>query len=231
MTRRWHSKCAGFLLPLFLVALPGSVAQAGNALPELRVIDHAERYVVTGDTARSIRAQLESRSGAGEKSRHGATRSTVEVISKLEEMDGSCRVLQQEIVVEITTVLPQWEPRRKVGAALRAEWEESFERLVRHEAGHRQNVLQATADLREKLASLQPHSRCLTTRAGIDIALENALNRLDRREVYYDRLTRDGQRDLPQEGDSSRTGNAKDTDASMRLPASRGTPVEALPME
>jgi len=49
---------------------------------------------------------------------------------------------------------------------------------------------------------LKPEERCTSTRASIDIELENALSRLERREVYYDRLTRDGLRDLPDTVDS-----------------------------
>lgn len=195
-------------LLMLVAALPVSAAMAIETLPELTIIDHVEHYPVTGTTGRTIWAQLESRSAAYGKSRHGSTRSTFEVVSRLEAVNGLCRVLQQEIVVEITTVLPQWEPGRKVGSMLREQWDESFARLARHEAGHRQNVLEAAAALRESLTTLEPKKRCLSARAGIDIELGRTLDRLERREAYYDRLTRNGQRDLPAAGDSLQSEHA-----------------------
>ena len=205
---------AGRALRLFL-ALSSAGAVASDALPELKIIDHVEHYVVTGHTPRSIRTQLENRSAGGEKSRHGSTRSTFEVISKLEEVDGLCRVQRQEIVVEITTELPLWEPKQKVTAALDDEWKKAVARLNRHEAGHRKNVMQAAAVLRENLMVLKPQAHCLSARADIDIALQNALIRLDRRQAYYDRLTKDGLRDLSEEGNPLQP--ADDDEKDMRL--------------
>jgi hypothetical protein len=76
-------------------------------------------------------------------------------------------------------------------------------------------VLEAAAGLQVKLTLLEPEARCLAVRAGIAIALESALNRLDRREAYYDRLTRDGQRDLPAASELQQAGTGEERDAQL----------------
>lgn len=188
------------LLAAVLTTLP-VVALADEAIPSLKITDRVEYNTVTGNTSRSIRKQLEGRARADGMPGHASTRSSFEVISRLEEVDGQCRVLNQEIRVEITTELPLWEPEGKVSAELEKEWAQSIARLKRHEAGHRQNALQSTAELQERLQQLEAEKRCLTAQAGIDLALDNVLNRLARREAYLDRLSRDGLRDLPGGGD------------------------------
>ncbi|MGB0132373.1 DUF922 domain-containing protein [Dokdonella sp.] len=220
-------------LLILTAVLPISSALAAESPAELKIVDHVEHYQVTGTTYRTIQAQLETLAEVDGSTRHGSTRSTFEVISKLEKVGGRCRVLQQEIVVKITTVLPQWEPSRKVDAALQKQWQTSFERLVRHEAGHRQNVLQAASALRETLTELEPKERCLSARAGVDIALGNALDRLERREAYYDRLTRNGQRDLSAANDWMQSEHAGlqgkpsiDAFSKLRSTRSRKFPAE-----
>jgi predicted secreted Zn-dependent protease len=124
-------------------------------------------------------------------------------------------VLQQKILIGITTELPRWEPGRAVAESLQASWDQSLARLVRHEAGHRENVLEAAAGLQETLASLESEVHCLSAQVNIDIALENALNRLDRREALYDRSTGNGRRDPPGPDGLQQAGTAEEQDAKL----------------
>lgn len=215
MKRCRQSMLAAIVLIMPLAGFHVAATQDSAALPEPTIVDHVACYTVTGVSARSIRARLESRSQTGGESRHGSTRSTFEVISKPEEASGLCRVSRQKILVEITTELPRWEPGRAAPESLKAAWNESSARLVRHEAGHRENVLQAVAVLREKLRLLEPQARCLTAQVDIDIALENVLYRLERREAYYDRLTQGGSRDLPGAEELKQAGTGEERDVKL----------------
>lgn len=188
--------------PCLWVVVVGALANAATSsaadgFPPVQVVDHMERYVITGSSLRSINAELEKHSGASPAPGSGSTSSEIELATRLELVGDRCRISQLDVRLEVTTRLPDWRPARKPSRSVRKQWAESATILTRHEAGHREHAVQAAEALRKTLIALAPMKDCQRVDTAVGIELQTALQHLDSRELRYDTRTQGGLRDDP----------------------------------
>lgn len=189
---------------VFLAAtlLPASVdssepANPTVAFPPVRIDDRVEHYTITGSSISRIDAQLRKHAESTENADNGYTRSAFEVTSRLEPKQGLCRIAALEVKLNVTTLLPEWQPGHTAWREVRERWAKSLAILERHESGHRANALEAAQALRRTLLALVPKKNCQRVDAAIAIELQTAMRKLEVRDRRYDARTQGGLRDDP----------------------------------
>lgn len=157
------------------------------------------RYPITGQSPEVINAQLRLYAVSKDHPEQGHTRSQIEINARLEPQAGQCRLTALEVGLHVTTTLPEWVTSSKAREKLRKQVTASFERLERHEGGHRENALITAQALRSAVLALQPAATCPRLQAAIDMQFQKAQWRLDRQDDQYDVRTRYGERDDPRQ--------------------------------
>lgn len=166
----------------------------------MELIERTDRYLLTGVTIEQLNRQLAEHARGSSARSTGLTRSHFELNKKLKPADDTCVVLELGMQIELTTILPDWQPEKPVSSELREEWARSVAILERHEEGHRQNVLLAGETLRKALLAMVPTTSCMLLDARMTVEFQSQLERLERIDASYDRRTLNGLRDDPRLG-------------------------------
>jgi len=175
----------------------GAQSPALQTVPPVRIVDTAVRYPVAAQSIGGINAELRAYATAMERSEQGHTRSEIEVSSQLDPTPGVCRIATAEVSLDVTTTLPQWQAEPAAKSEVRAQWERSLALLQRHEAGHRDNAVDAAESLRQAVLALPPQKNCLKLQMAISLQLQRMRWQLELRDESYDLRTRNGLRDDP----------------------------------
>lgn len=189
-------KCRGGIARLALLAglLDAPLAAAQVVLHETR-----SEYVLDAADAPALRAQLAGRlaerAADGGVISHGLTRAELETRYELEPFEpAGCRLARIEVTLSIDTLLPVWRPARRPQADLAPRVARMLTGLATHEAGHRDNALEAARAVDEALRGLAPSADCRALRRAAQRLVSRALLRLRVREWTYDQATGGGSR-------------------------------------
>jgi predicted secreted Zn-dependent protease len=173
---------------------------ASGAVPgQVVLVETSRDYVLDGVSAESLREQLQQRlvqrAAEGGVISHGLTRAELATRYELEPGDGTRCVLEDiEVQLTIDTLLPAWRPRGRAAAGLRPRVEAMLAGLARHEAGHRDHVLDTATQIDAGLRALAPAPSCETLRRAAQRLVSRALIRLRSSEWNYDAATESGRR-------------------------------------
>lgn len=181
----------GFVVATAL-ACGGPAAGNEAGFPPVRIVEDTVLYPIQGDSIREIRDQLRNHGPQAAGGGYGRTRSDFEMLTELEIDESGCRLATLELSLRITTTLPDWQPGPRASDELRNQWMIAFERLVRHEDGHRQHAIEAAHELRRSLLRVLPEESCLLTQREAEDRLRNAISRLRLRGMIYDERTSNG---------------------------------------
>jgi predicted secreted Zn-dependent protease len=163
-------------------------------LPTLLVTHLQRSYPVVGDEADELRDQLrvESQWDAADGG-HALTRSQLEVNYEFERSRSSCRLVEVQVSLQVTTVLPVWEPSARAPRDLRNRWDRMLAGLTRHEEGHAGHAKAAAQELRVGLADLPKEAdSCRRIEAMAQRILFRVTTRLKFLDQRYDMRTRRG---------------------------------------
>ena len=173
---------------------PDPAVGATARTPAVIVTRSALTYPIVGndiDELRDrLRAQLNLDAAAGG---HALTRSEIQVGYDFERSGGKCTLIQAQIVLDVTTVLPSWHPNQPVPAALRHQWQQVSMALDTHERGHADHALAASEALRHQLAQLPATApSCREIESAAQRILFRVMTHLKFRDQRYDMRTQFG---------------------------------------
>ena len=174
-------------------------AHESEAFPAVQLVDRIERYPITGASIYRINSELKAHAESERGPGNGSTRSEIELTTRLDLHDDACRISTLVVHLRVTTLLPEWIPAGRPSQHVREEWTKSAANLTRHEAGHQTHAIEAAEALRQALIDIAPKEDCLRLDMAIGIELQSAMQRLDNRELRYDKRTRGGLREEPVE--------------------------------
>jgi predicted secreted Zn-dependent protease len=189
---RFVHRAAAAVLSLALLAQPAVRA-------EVLLLETRSDYVLEGTTAAALREQLQKRlaqrASEGGVTSHGLTRAALETRYELEPGDGSRCVLEDiEVRLTIDTLLPSWRASGRPDPGLRPRVEAMLAGLARHEAGHREHVLETAGAVDAGLRAMPPASSCRELGRAAQRLVSRALIKLRVNEWNYDAATQGGRR-------------------------------------
>lgn len=185
---------AGLLLPLMLLLAQPVPARAEVVLRETRS-DYVLAATTASDLREQLRRRLAQRATEGGVTSHGLTRAELETRYELEPGDGSRCVLEAiEVRLTIDTLLPSWRPSGRADPELRSRVEAMLAGLARHEAGHREHVMETAHAVDAGLRALPPASTCRELGRAAQRLVSRALIKLRFNEWNYDAATQSGRR-------------------------------------
>lgn len=159
----------------------------------LDIEERIVRYAVPGRDLEALRAALADQALAEEAGgSHGRTSSDIRIRYEPTPVAGGCVAGDSAIDVLVTTTLPEWEPGRTVRDGLRERWQAMATALQRHEARHRDHVLEAVRDLQSRLSGLGVQPDCHALRTAVDRAFLEVTLRAEFLDRRYDKRTRNG---------------------------------------
>lgn len=191
--RGCHCWWLAALVAGFAPGTPAGEHAAASAAVALDIDERIVRYAVPGHDLEALRKALSGQALAEDAGgSHGRTRSDIQVRFEPTPGAGGCIADNATIEVLITTTLPEWEPGRTVSADLRDRWQAMATALQRHEARHRDHVLQAVRQLQSRLSALGVQEDCHALRVAVDRAFLAVTVRAEFLDRRYDRRTRNG---------------------------------------
>lgn len=103
-----------------------------------------------------------------------------------------CSVVDAEVRLHVTTLLPRWEPPPGTPVELRRRWATFQGRLRAHEDRHRAIGLQAAGQLATTLAALAGEHPCVEWRRRVEALGQAAVRDAASRNRSYDTSSRHG---------------------------------------
>lgn len=166
------------------LAIAGTDAP-GSAEPRLVVEESTVYYPVWGRNREELMRSLRvPDSGQISHHAHGLTRSDFQIESEFVQDGRRCLVRRLVIRLTVRIDLPRWDDASPIPQALQTDWKIISERTTRHEAGHRQNALDAASDLRLALLQRPPGTSC----ADLSRAIRRETHRVRARWQLRDSL-------------------------------------------
>lgn len=184
MTRRaFIGACVVLLLPV-----------DGNAAERVRVHDVVRHYEVRGATVQEIAASIRANGPTAPSGRRvaGNTTTAIEWDVEFEASPGRCRIVDTDVRLDVTTLLPRWQPPPAVSVDLRRRWATFLTRLRAHEDRHRGIGLQAAHQLADALAALDGERGCAESRRRVEALGQAAVREAAGRNRRYDSESRHG---------------------------------------
>lgn len=165
------------------------VAGIANAEPTTRI--GASYYYVEGTSALVLTAQMDKNGPADADGRHhpAHTKWSVHWRFRHNMYDGVCRMEKVSVLVGITAVRPRWRDEAQGSAALQERWNKMLEAIVRNEAYHKQQAMEAGRQIEDALNKLEPTHSC---EAMTELANKTATDILEthkRTSYEYDQST------------------------------------------
>jgi predicted secreted Zn-dependent protease len=158
---------------------------------------HATRrlftYAVSGANGGEVRAQL-NRVGpldGGDRRTDASTSMYMRWGYDLDRAD-DCGLTAPHVEVQVTVVMPVWTDVNTASRGDRAEWSRYIGVLASHEAIHERIDVDAAAELAAALARLPRRPTCDEVDASVAQAKNAAFQRMDARNLEYDRATGHG---------------------------------------
>jgi predicted secreted Zn-dependent protease len=104
----------------------------------------------------------------------------------------ACSANSFRATVEISSRYPKWVRAGDVPQPLAAKWDNYMKKLMAHENGHRDMVVEAATELSRAVAEMPPATTCAELHRRVQSLCHERLNRLDAESKAYDEVTRHG---------------------------------------
>jgi predicted secreted Zn-dependent protease len=111
---------------------------------------------------------------------------------RYDEGPGTCSIDDLALRVEITVLMPAWDPPPGTDAGLMARWTRYIDSLRRHERGHELNGLETAKEVRDDLLELGSRTSCASLERAADAVGERAIRAGNERDRDYDDRTDHG---------------------------------------
>ena len=170
----------------------GSSTHRRTLLPGIVLIDRSETYDVDGRSIAELVTSIRERGPRIDDHGFGArTHWSVRWRYGYRAVGAECRPTQIDLELEIVVTLPVWRPGPEVAPDVVARWEAFSEGLSRHEAGHRDNAVEAARRVRDAVREARAVS-CVEMEREVNRAAREIVARHHQRDLDYDRETDHG---------------------------------------
>lgn len=182
------------LTAAWVALLLPAVAEAASVV---RVDDVVRHYEVRGATVQEIAASIRMHgpTSAGGRRVAGNTTAAIEWDVEFEASPRGCRIVDAQVRLDVTMLLPEWQPPAAAPVDLRRRWA-TFQRRPRaHEDRHRAIGLHAARGLADSLAglaSVDGRHACAESRRRVDALGQAAVREAASRNRRYDTESRHG---------------------------------------
>lgn len=158
---------------------------------EVTTLRREERYLLRGRTAADLVADLEQRRPRDERFT-GWTRWKMKWRFEPNLSGGTCAVAVVDVDLELTTVLPAWEPPVDADPALVAAWDGYLRALEAHEAVHGALARSAADRVHQALSALPGQDDCDRMRDLVNLTGQSEVQRLRLENSAFDTHTEHG---------------------------------------
>lgn len=166
-------------------------ADLAPVIGRVHTVLHDERYTLHGRTAHELATDLHVQRPRDERFT-GWTRWRLRWRFEPHAFEGSCYVGPVDVDLELTTVLPEWEPPEGADPRLVSAWDGYLDALQHHEEGHADLARDAAERIRDRLTDLAPDVDCGRLRElAHDIGHEE-VQRLRDDNAHLDEVTAHG---------------------------------------
>lgn len=166
-----------------------AIASAAPAVPaEIRHTAERSYYDVVGDSAETLRAQIEALRPRGEDGgRYDAyTRWKLEWRYLYREQRDGCRRASFRTYLTTTIHLPRWQAPPGVAPDLVQRWEAYVAALDRHERHHEALAIEAAEAVEREVGTIEHAADCKTLEAEVNAAGEAVVEDYKARQRAYD---------------------------------------------
>jgi len=179
------------LIALMVLAGTTTVVKADSGVKVL--VEH-RYYSVRGDTAESLRQQLNERGvNQADGGRYDAiTNWGVGCILHYRTCGGECTIRSVDTTVHVAITLPRWEDFSSGPWPLQDEWNRYMRALREHEDGHKQHAIMAAQEIAQAISNLGPCSSPQEMEAGANGLVSEIFQKYIAREHEYDARTGHG---------------------------------------
>ena len=173
---------------LFFMAFP----LPAFAEPEIRI--NNVYYIVEGNTAEDIRADINTRSPVQKNGRCHAAHTRWHVNWKFWWTDSrdSCEISKVTTKLDIVYTLPRLNTSSSIPEPVLDQWEKFYAALFRHEQGHKDLGVKAAIEIEDKISSMGPGNNCKQLELDANTIAKNVIEKYSRIEEEYDRSTNHG---------------------------------------
>lgn len=162
----------------------------------VHVTDRTEYYVVRGADAATLVREMAERGPQHPTGRRAWAYTAWELRSRyaLERHGRACRLLDPEIVLDVTVTLPRWEPQAPAPARLRSAWRRMLDKATAHERVHRLHGIEAAHAAAAAVADVPATGDCSDLERRLRSAVRRAIGAATQRSRVFDRETDYGRR-------------------------------------
>lgn len=178
-----------------VIAGLASCVLAGMAMagvePEVRIRETRQEYLVAARGEAELYERL--RVGRGEMGHaRGLTEGRLTITRNLTQTVDACIINAVVIELDITTMVPAWDPQADMPPALQRSWRSLSRMVYAHEDRHRQHLVDAAFAIRDAVAAIEPGASCLQ----VEAQLKRIVDREDMKRQLKDQVL-DRQRQWP----------------------------------
>jgi predicted secreted Zn-dependent protease len=160
--------------------------------PGLTVVLHEESYAITASTAEDLADAIQRFGPEVEGERvAGSTAQNITWDYQVAQSGTECRIHAIEVLLTITTTLPEWANPSAAPSALREQWNTFAAAVRRHEDEHKRISLEGAHDVLKKLKSISP-GPCARLTLEARTRGQASLRRYAELNREFDRDTRGG---------------------------------------
>lgn len=162
-------------------------------LPPL-VTERYEYYDINGSCENELIREMRRKGVTGEDGRKYEANTSWHVKWNYDHTRGtqSCSADSFQVTIEIVFRYPRWTRMEDAPQALADKWDNYMKRLVVHENGHREMVLEAAAELSRAVSDMPPTQTCADLDRAVRFMSRTRMNKLNDDERHYDEATSHG---------------------------------------
>ena len=177
----------GFIFNSFLFPFTCAVAA-----PAVNI--QTSYYSVSGNDSNSLYQSLQQHGPIGENGNrfHAVTRWKANWSYAWREAANRCQLDKVEVSVDIEYLLPELKGLDTKPEKFRNDWNSYFLALFKHEQQHKDYAIQAATELEQELLAINSQQACLTLKNKMADTAQKVLDKYERKEREFDRVTDHG---------------------------------------
>ena len=171
-------------LPTALLLLLSTIAAAKDSF-------RIEYFKVRGATAAELRADLRRVGPVGETGVIGGALTKYRIVWQISMTfeNSSCRAEDVNVDLDVTMLLPRWEPPAGVAPEVVQVWDRISALLREHEDGHHRLAIEAAREVRRRLGKAVRADSCGALKSRLNDTANAVLREYRAKQAAYDERT------------------------------------------
>ena len=176
----------------FLITSVVLIASQAIAAPVINI--QTKYFIVSGHDSNSLYRSLQQNGPIGENGNryHAVTRWKARWSYSWRETARWCQLSGVDVSLDIDYLLPELKALESKTEHLKKSWNSYFQALFKHEQQHKDYGVQAANELEQALLAINERQTCSTLQNNMANTAQQILDKYDRLEKEFDRVTNHG---------------------------------------